>query len=311
MRHEFLQTLLHNRVLLPTQVIFGGRLPDRFLQAGVLDDDASHFQKIVLSMPVPSRLLQEYEAALAVLMARHEDSVRTHAVDASWVQVGEVVELKRHAKTALERLWQYHQAYAEAEETAFRRIAVLLVTTDVALKILGRMATPGSPAARLLRLKPSSALILDEMQRCPIETFCALASRHDTVVAVGDRGQEIYPAVPGGRGAGTLPTQTFVQQVRPTFAAESLLERATAAPGAPESPTVYSMTITKRFGNPLANYLAHAHPSLCAELSASPELVKETPVTHVWYKVSCSNWYNLGYFLELELIQKLKAFSPS
>ena len=68
LRHEFLQTLLHNQVLLPEQVIFGGRLPDRFLQAGVLDDDASHFQKLVLSMPVPSRLLQEYEAALAVFL---------------------------------------------------------------------------------------------------------------------------------------------------------------------------------------------------------------------------------------------------
>ena len=153
LRREFLQTSLHNDVLQPKQVIFGGRLPDRFLEAGVVDDDAAHFQKIVLSMPEPTRLLLKYETALAALMARHEDSVRTHAVDASWAQVGEVVELKRHAKNALAKLWSFHQAYSEAEEAAFRQIAELLVTTDVALKIFGRAATPGSPAARLMKKK--------------------------------------------------------------------------------------------------------------------------------------------------------------
>ena len=98
LRHEFLQTLMHNQVLQPRQVIFGGRLPDRFLEAGVFDDDAAHFQNIVLSMPEPSRLLQAYEIAKTALMAWHEESIRTHAVDASWAQVGEVVVLKREAK---------------------------------------------------------------------------------------------------------------------------------------------------------------------------------------------------------------------
>ena len=89
----------------------------------------------------------------------------------------------------------------------------------VALKIFGRAAAPGSPAAKLMTRKQSSALILDEMQRCPIETFCALGSRRDTVVAVGDRGQGIYPTTPSGRSDAAVPTQTFVQQARPAFAA--------------------------------------------------------------------------------------------
>jgi len=71
----------------------------------VLDDDAAHFQNIVLSMPEPSRLLLAYEIALTALMAWHEESIRTHAVDASWAQVGEVVVLKREAKNALAKLW--------------------------------------------------------------------------------------------------------------------------------------------------------------------------------------------------------------
>jgi hypothetical protein len=102
LRHELLQTLMHNQVLQPRQVIFGGRLPDRFLEAGVFDDDAAHFQNIVLSMPEPSRLLLAYEIALAALMAWHEESIRTHAVDASWAQVGEVMVSSGSPKT----LWQ-------------------------------------------------------------------------------------------------------------------------------------------------------------------------------------------------------------
>ena len=96
---------MHNQVLRPRQVILVGRIPDRFLEAGVFDDDAAHFQNIV-SMPEPSRLLLAYEIALTALMAWHEASIRTHAVNASWAQVGEVVVLKREAKKTLwQKLW--------------------------------------------------------------------------------------------------------------------------------------------------------------------------------------------------------------
>ena len=89
---------------------------------------------------------------------------------------------RRPSRNTRWKSWSFHQAYSEAEEAALRRVAVLT------LKIFGRAAAAASPAAKLVRRKQSSALILDEMQRCPIETFCALGSRHDTVAAVGDRG---------------------------------------------------------------------------------------------------------------------------
>ena len=155
---------MRNQVLQPWQVVFGG------LEAGVLDDDAAHLQKLVLRAPEPRRRLLEYESARAALA-----SVRTHARDASGrLQVGEVVELKRHAKHALEKLWSFHQAYSDAEEAALRRVAVLVVTMGVALKIFGRAAAPSSPAAKLMSRKQSSALILDETQRCPIENILRL-----------------------------------------------------------------------------------------------------------------------------------------
>ncbi|MFM7981095.1 MAG: hypothetical protein ACKPKO_17430, partial [Candidatus Fonsibacter sp.] len=48
LRHKFLQCLLNKGALHFEQVIFGGRLPDRLQQAGVLDDDQEHFRKLVL-----------------------------------------------------------------------------------------------------------------------------------------------------------------------------------------------------------------------------------------------------------------------
>ena len=117
--------------------------------------------------------------------------------------------LTRAAKGALGKLWSFHQAHSLAAAAALCRVAVLLVSGDVALKIFGRCATPGSPAARLLKeKKQNTALILDEMQRCPVETFCALGSRHDAVVAVGDRGQEMHPTLPKCGEAAVLPAPT-------------------------------------------------------------------------------------------------------
>ncbi|MFM7978862.1 MAG: hypothetical protein ACKPKO_06060, partial [Candidatus Fonsibacter sp.] len=48
LRHEFLQGLINKGALQLEQVIFGGRLPDRLQQPGVLDDDQEHFRKLML-----------------------------------------------------------------------------------------------------------------------------------------------------------------------------------------------------------------------------------------------------------------------
>ena len=69
-------------------------------------------------------------------MTWHEERIRTHAVDASWAQDGEVVVLKREAKRALAKLVSFHLAYLEAEEAAFRQVALLPVATDGTLNIL-------------------------------------------------------------------------------------------------------------------------------------------------------------------------------
>jgi hypothetical protein len=195
----------------------------------------------------------------------------------------------------MQKLWAFHEAYGVAEAEALGKVALVLVTTDVALKIYGKAASGGSPAMRLMKQKKATALIMDEIQRCPAETYIALASRNTTVVAVGDRGQELYPLVPQDRGV--LQVQTFANHARPSFAAELLLARSSAAPGAPDTAAVYHLTETKRFGNPLAEYLARGHPGLCPQLRASAALAKTTGVSHIWYKAPCNTWYNLGYFL--------------
>ncbi|MFM7978936.1 MAG: hypothetical protein ACKPKO_06430, partial [Candidatus Fonsibacter sp.] len=48
LRHEFLQCLLHSAYVQPERVLFGGRLPDNCLEAGVLDNDQKHIWNIML-----------------------------------------------------------------------------------------------------------------------------------------------------------------------------------------------------------------------------------------------------------------------
>ena len=301
LRHEFLHALLDNAILAPEQVIFGGRLPDRLLDAGVLDDDVSHFEKICLASDAVKDELRLCGEARALLEGRHAQIVEAHS-DGSWITAAETSELKRLAKTALQTLWVFFQAYQSAVEAALQKVAVVLTTTDAALKIFAKSANSSSPAARVMKKKRPLAIIMDEMQRCPAETYVALASRHTTLVAVGDRGQELYPLVPQWRGGAAAPSshiqsQSFAQQARPCFAAELLLARAAAAPGALFSPTLYNLTETKRFGDPLAKYLAQGHPLLCASLQASRVLGKDTPVCHIWYTSKSAEWFNLEYFL--------------
>ena len=78
-----------------------------------------------------------------------------------------------------------------------------LVTTDVALKLLAKAATQTAPTAELLRQKRPIALIMDEVQRCPAETYVALANDYDTIVAVGDSSQVLYPLTTQGQPGGS------------------------------------------------------------------------------------------------------------
>ena len=146
-----------------------------------------------------------------------------------------------------------------------------------------------------MRLKKTIALIMDEIQRCPAETDVAVTSKVRTAVAVGDRGQELYPFTQQDRGSEGLQAQAFRNQVRPSFAAELLLARSEAAPGALDTAVVHHLTPTERFGNPLA--ASQGRPTLCARLRASIALGKITIVDHIWHKAPRNTCYfNLGYF---------------
>ena len=60
LRHEFLQGFLNRLAWQLGQVIFGGRLPDRLQEAGVLDDDQAHVNNIVLGKPEVNAQLTTY-----------------------------------------------------------------------------------------------------------------------------------------------------------------------------------------------------------------------------------------------------------
>ena len=53
----------------------------------------------------------------------------------------------------MQRLWASHEAYRVAEAEALEKVALLVVTTDVALNIYGKAAISTLPAMRLTRRK--------------------------------------------------------------------------------------------------------------------------------------------------------------
>ena len=57
---------------------------------------------------------------------------------------------------------------------------------------------------------------------------------------------------------------------------------------------VHELTYTKRFGDPLATYLATLLPEQCKDLRACPELQKSTPVQHIWYRARPEGFWNLA-----------------
>ena len=63
----------------------------------------------------------------------------------------------------MQLLWAFHEVLWVAAQKALEQAALLVVTTDVALKIYGRAAVPTSPASRLMRLKQAAALLMDEI----------------------------------------------------------------------------------------------------------------------------------------------------
>ncbi|MFM7990328.1 MAG: hypothetical protein ACKPKO_64535, partial [Candidatus Fonsibacter sp.] len=83
-------------------------------------------------------------------------------------------------------------AYSAAEAEVFGQVALITVTPDIALHLYIKAASRALPAMRLMKQKKAIAPIMDEFKRCPAATCIALASNIRTMVAVGDRGQELY-----------------------------------------------------------------------------------------------------------------------
>ena len=187
--------LLHINALRRGQVIFGGRLPEHLhslKEEGVIDDDVAHFENIVLGKPEVQARLREYSAKRVALDDFRAVETLSHA-DGSWVDIDEAKALQCQAKEAMQLLWAFYEAFRVATQEALEKVALLVVSTDMALNIYAKAAVPTLPAMRLMQRKKAMALMMEAVQRCPIETYVALASRRKTLVAVGDRGQELYP----------------------------------------------------------------------------------------------------------------------
>ena len=177
------------------------------------------------------------------------------------------------------------------------KVSVLLTTTDVALKLFAGLATPSSPAAKLLKHQEAYAILMDEVQRIPTETFLGLAMQTPTLCAFGDNAQKVtrnnYLSISAAGENGLVQANILAAaDSGPSLAIDHLLRAVHGTPNIAEL-RVHELTRTKRFGEPLASYLAKLFPKLCGDLKATPKLGRRTPVQHIWYRASPSFFWTL------------------
>ena len=72
LRHEFLETLLENKVVKPEDVLFAGKLPDWLIERGVTDNDEAHFEKQVLKVPQVAEAKRKVDRAKAMAEQAHK-----------------------------------------------------------------------------------------------------------------------------------------------------------------------------------------------------------------------------------------------
>ncbi len=123
----------------------GGRLGR---EAGVPDDGQAHFQNVLGKDGVQAQLNHyianrwQFEAHRATVMEAHANG--------TWFTVPETSELKLLPKAALQQLWVFHEVRKSTEAEDFGKVALVVVTTDVAVNIYNKAASHGLPAVRLL-----------------------------------------------------------------------------------------------------------------------------------------------------------------
>ena len=167
----------------------------------MLDDDQQHFEKQILKLPEvreakerADKLREDADAGHTVYQDFHFVVYANPNAEATAIQNAHsnVPRLKEECKAALLALWEFFAAFARGADTAIEKVAVLLTTTDVALKLYAGLANAFMPAARLLKKQQAHALLMDEVQRVPVETFLALAMHVPTVCAFGDKSQKCH-----------------------------------------------------------------------------------------------------------------------
>ena len=300
LRHEFLETLLDNKVLEPKDVLFAGKLPDWLIKAGVTDNDEAHFEKQVMKLGPVEKANREANNAKSRAEGVYHTFLKVEYAGRPFIfeQALHLQKpLKRTAVAALRELWDYFGVFANGADEVLSKVSVLLTTTDAALKLYAGLASPNSPAARLLKQQHVEAILLDEIQRVPVETFLGLAMQTPTLCAFGDKAQKVIidntisRFVAGEKNPLVQSNILVASGSGPALAIDHLLR---AVPGTPRPAElqVHELTETKRFGNPLAKYLARLYPGLCEKLKAG-KTERRTRVQHIWYRASPYHFWNM------------------
>ena len=147
LRHEFLQGLWKNQARMLCHSIFGNRLRGGLLATGVLDDDISHFAAVALANSDVANTLAAYQECQTTLARTHKAMVRAPAAVGAGAGVHRARHLQEFALWALMMLREFRQTDRVATDLDLVWFAVVSITTDGALQLVGQTASPGSPVA--------------------------------------------------------------------------------------------------------------------------------------------------------------------
>jgi hypothetical protein len=287
LRHEFTADLAVTRVFKKEHILWIGRLPDNVPAGSVTSEEeaaAMVEQALKHLFDAKALLFQELSAA-HVQLTQHCDAAG-------------LTQLLAAAAACMRIVWEIWMNWSDAIDRVCKSVRVVISTVDTGMKAVAGLLQSSELVNRLLKDRPPSLLLLDEVQRCRVWQLMALTLSHRTVVTVGDRLQELPDVFEGHcrreEDFFGEDTEDEEDEEEAQDAHRDAQTRYAAHLWSfdPNRFTNHKLTGCKRCGDPLVSFLRAAYAPDLAGFTPSEELNLSTKIVHIRY--TTDQWLAMG-----------------
>lgn len=290
LRHEFTADLAVTKAFKKEHILWIGRLPDN-VPAGTVTSEEEAAAMVERAL---KHLFDAKELLFQELTAAHLEVTQ----DATPAGLSRLVTA---AGAAMRIVWEIWMNWSEATVQVCNSVRVLISTVDTGMKAAAGLLQSSVLVNKLLKDRPPTLLLLDEVQRCRVWQLMALTLCHRTVVTVGDRLQELPDVFEAHCRSG----EDFFAEDTEDEEEEEGHQAREARPDAqtryaahlwafdPNRFTSYKLTGCKRCGDPLVSFLRAAYSPDLAGFAPSQELNLSTAIVHVRY--TTNQWLAMGW----------------